>query len=398
MKRIDLYLLRQEVTGFVATIGIVVILLSLENVQRMWDFVSGTDAPGLLMARMMTALVPEYVGVGLPIASFLAPALAIRGLAKRGEWQVLPATGLSPWRIMRAPMLLALAAALLQLGIRLEIEPLGERTLDAIGHDIREGDYGTPITLDKFIQLDDRTAIYLAPGGTRGETGAVFVKRGGDVFTARRATASRDQTGRLDVDLYNGEQLLKEGGGSRSILSFSEYHLSVQLKAVPRKQLSPTDRLDRLGTAQLASEAAAGLKTDNPTHPAASAMMARISSALFCLMLPWLAFALALPPKRGSGGAGLAIGIGLIVLFLRTADIVETGYGAHPLLAAGIHMLAWLAMTVALVRYGITHDDGAIDRALGKAGKALLKLLPFGKHRVPPDESESPQADLSPAA
>ena len=67
LKRIDIYLLRQELTGFVATIGIVVILLSLENSQRLWDFVSGTDAPGLLMLRMMGSLVPEYIGVGLPI-------------------------------------------------------------------------------------------------------------------------------------------------------------------------------------------------------------------------------------------------------------------------------------------------------------------------------------------
>lgn len=389
LKRIDFYLLRQEMTGFVATIGIVVILLSLENSQRLWDFVSGTNAPSLLMLQMMGSLVPEYIGVGLPIASFLAPALTIRGLARKGEWQVLSASGLSPWRIMRAPMLLALAAASLQLAIRLDIEPLGERALDDIGHDIREGVFGTPIDLDEFIQIDDRTAVYLMPGASQGVTGSIFVRRGGDVFTARSATASRDLSGRVDIELFDGQQLLRQGEDRFSILTFNKYHLSIDTKPTPRARLSPPEQLDRMGGAALAREARLNLRSDMAERPAFSALLARISSALFCLMLPWLAFVLALPPRRGAGGAGLAIGIALIVLFLRTANLVETAGTGHPLLLAAVHMALWLAGTVALVRYGISHDDGAIDRALGKVGKRLAKLLPWRKRDLPAQTVEA---------
>lgn len=391
LKRIDFYLLRQELTGFVATIGIVVILLSLENSQRLWEFVSGTDAPGLLMLHMMSSLVPEYIGVGLPIASFIAPAMAIRGLARKGEWQVLSATGLSPWRIMRAPMLLALAAASLQLAIRLDVEPMGERALDDIGHDIREGVFGTPIKLDEFLQIDDRTAVYLLPGDSTGTTGNIFVRRGSDVFTARSATASRDATGRVDIDLFDGQQLLHQDGDRYAILTFNKYHLSIDTKPTPRARLSPPEQLDRMGGAALTREAQRNIREDVAGRPAVSALLARISSALFCLMLPWLAFVLALPPRRGTGGAGLAIGIGLIVLFLRTANLVETGGSDYPLLAAAGHMALWLAGTFALVCYGITHDDGAIDRALGKAGKQFMNLLPWRKHSLPA-ETEDPTA------
>lgn len=392
LKRIDLYLMRQELVGFVATIGIVVMLLSLENAQRLWDVVSGTDAAGLLMLRMMGSLVPEYIGVGLPIASFLAPALAIRGLARKGEWQMLAATGLSPIRIMRGPMLLALAASALQLGIRLEAEPFGERTLDSIGHEIREGVFGTPITLDKFVEVDERTAFFLAPGSTDGETGHVFVQRGGDVFTAHSATASRDPSGRIDVDLKQGQQLLRQDGGRYAILSFGQYHLSIQTKPVPRSHMSSTDRLDRMGTAQLLEEAARGPDSDTGQHPALSALFARVSSALFCVILPWLAFALALPPRRGTGGAGLAIGIGLIVLFLRTASLVETSLSAFPTAAAVAHMTLWFGGTFALVRYGIMHDDGAIDRAIGKMGKKLVSLLPRRQKKSDAETSEAQPA------
>ena len=391
LKRIDLYLVRQELTGFAATIGIVVTLLSLENAQRLWDVVSDTDAPGLLMTRMMVSLVPEYIGVGLPIASFLAPALAIRALAKRGEWQMLAATGLSPWRIMRGPMLLALAAFALQLGVRLELEPLGERTLDSIGHDIRDGNFGTPITLDKFVEIDERTAFFLAPGTSTGETGHVFVRRGSDVFAAKRATASRDPSGRIDVDLYEGQQLLRQASGRYATLSFGQYHLSVQTKPVPRGHLSETDRLDRMSTTELLRDTTPGSNAASGEHPARAALFERISSALFCLMLPWLAFALALPPRRGTGGAGLAIGIGLIVLFLRTASLVQTGLAEWPLLAATVHMALWLAGTIALVRYGVSHDDGAIDRAIGKAGKKLASLLPQ-RHKDTQSEGDAQAA------
>ncbi|MDE2562656.1 MAG: LptF/LptG family permease [Sphingomonadales bacterium] len=395
LKRIDIYLLRQELTGFVATIGIVVILLSLENSQRLWDFVSGTDAPGLLMLRMMGSLVPEYIGVGLPIASFLAPALAIRSLARKGEWQVLSATGLSPWRIMRAPMLLALAAASLQLAIRLDIEPLGERSLDDIGHSIRDGVFGMPINLDEFIEVDERTAVYLTPGASHGVTGSIFVRRGGDVFTARSATASRDATGRVNMELFDGQQLLRQGDDRYAILTFNTYHLSIDTKPTPRAKLSPPQQLDRMGTVALTREARRNVAEDVAGRPALSALMARISSAVFCLILPWLAFVLALPPRRGAGGAGLAIGIGLIVLFLRTAYLVETGGSDHPLLAAAGHMALWLAGTFALVRYGITHEDGAIDRALGSVGKEIVKLVPWRKRALPGETAQVPAASAT---
>lgn len=372
--QLDRYLAKQEWRPLLATLAVVVLILSLENVSRLWDFVSGTNAPFRLMVRLMLALLPEYLAVALPLASYIAPAWAFRALATRGEWQIFPAMGLSQLRMMRAPLLLAALAALAQLSIRLDVEPFGERALDAISHDIREGVFGLPFKLDEFIRLDDETVLYAEPadGGGQGIS-RIFITRGNKAMAAGRAFARSDESGRIEIVLEDGVEIDRAPDGRLNTLHFSRYRMSFLPEAVRKGSLSLSERLDRMSSYELAQGTMREAAAVDAKRPMTSALLARVSSALFCLVLPWLALILAVPPKRQGGGTGAFIGIGAVVLFMRTSQVVETGFAAHPLPAAAVHMALWAVAAFALYRWASGREAGFIDLAIARFTSRLAK-------------------------
>ncbi len=376
MTDLDRYLARQEFAPFVATLAIVVAMLSLENIPRLWGIAGGTNAPALLMIRMMSALIPEYLAVALPLASFIAPAWAIRSMARRGEWQLFAALGQSPARMLLAPMLIAALAALTLLAIRMEVEPWGERALDEISIEVRNGTFGLPIPLDEFISLDSQTDLYAAPVSV-GQTGvgSVFISRGDTTYSAAHANARRGQDGRIELELENGLAVQRQADGQNRVLRFGKYRMAFDLKQEQAIRLPLLDRLDRMPSLELGRKAALEQVRVSETSPAMSALLARISSAIFCLALPWVALALAVPPRRKSGGAGAFIGIAAIVLFMRTSHAVETGFSAQPALAALVHLSAWAIVTATLFRFAQNHEEGAVDLAISRLGSRVLKTV-----------------------
>lgn len=363
LTQLDRYLARKELAPFLATIVIVVALLSLENVARLMDLVAGTNAPINLVTRLMVALIPEYLVVALPLASFIAPAWAFRSLALRGEWQMFAAFGRSPWRIMLAPIVIAGLASLTQLAIRMEVEPFGERTLDAIARDIRDGKFGLPIKFNEFIALDDKTTMLANPSEIgRSGIGNVFIRREDKAFFAERATAWRDDQGHLEIGLYNGLILLAQKDGRQHTLIFQYYKMNFSLQDAVLPPLTLQDKLDRMSSTALLD----GWhdETGGSEKPMTAALLARASSAVLCLIMPWLAFALAVPPRRKTGGATSLLGFVVIVLFMRTSSLTESDFQIHPVFAATIHLGAWVGAIFALFRYCSTREDGAVDLVL----------------------------------
>src|SRR3546814_10753409 len=77
--------------------------------------------------------------------------------------------GLSPWRLLRVPLLLGLLVAFCHAGLRGYIQPVGEQRLDALGSAIAVGNLGMTITAGEFLQPDPATVLRVeeidAPSG-----------------------------------------------------------------------------------------------------------------------------------------------------------------------------------------------------------------------------------------
>ena len=94
LKRIDLYILRQVLTPLFATLGVAALLLLLERMLRLFDIVANQGGPVGVVFRMLGNLIPQYLGMALPVGIFLGLYLAFRKLSTNSELETLQASGL----------------------------------------------------------------------------------------------------------------------------------------------------------------------------------------------------------------------------------------------------------------------------------------------------------------
>ena len=99
----DRYIARLVATPLIATLVIAAMLLLLDKMLRLFDFVAAEGGPVSVVWRMLANLIPEYMSLGIPIGLLLGILLAFRGLATSSEIDIFRAVGQSYWRLVRVP-------------------------------------------------------------------------------------------------------------------------------------------------------------------------------------------------------------------------------------------------------------------------------------------------------
>ena len=105
MKIVDRYLLTETLRPFVWALLLALMVLLVERILRIFDMILGTQGPLKVLVQMLTYLVPQYIGLVLPIGLFLGVLLGFRRLNRDSEIDVFQATGIAPHRLLR-PVLL----------------------------------------------------------------------------------------------------------------------------------------------------------------------------------------------------------------------------------------------------------------------------------------------------
>jgi len=101
---IDRYIARLIFTPFLATMLISAMLLLLDKMLRLFDFVVNEGGPVSVVWRLLANTVPEYLSLGIPIGLLLGIMLAFRRLAANSELErFTPAPAPSPSWAGREP-------------------------------------------------------------------------------------------------------------------------------------------------------------------------------------------------------------------------------------------------------------------------------------------------------
>ena len=101
----------------IGTLILAAMLLLLDKMLRLFDFVVDAGGPVSVVLRMLANLLPEYFSLGIPIGLMLGVLLAFRKLALSSELDALRGVGLGYGRLLRVPYLYAIALLLLNLFI-----------------------------------------------------------------------------------------------------------------------------------------------------------------------------------------------------------------------------------------------------------------------------------------
>jgi lipopolysaccharide export system permease protein len=371
-----------------SSLFIAAMLLVLDRMRRLFDFVATEGGPVSVVWRMLANLLPEYLGLGIPIGLMLGILLAFRKVALSSELDIFRAIGLSYTRLLRVPYLYAIALAIPNLAIVGYIQPHTKYAYERLIFELRSGALGASIKVGEFTSIGDLTIRIEKSEDEGRKLSGIFVRMQDKDKQSLTATAVRGQFLATDdpdtiiLRLSDGV-LVHDSPGFRQprILSFSSHDLPIDLPKMEAFRTRGGDD-EEASLAELFREGASS-KTPPIERAAAWANFNyRVVEVAMMFLLPLAAVAFAIPPKRSTSALGVFLSIVFIVTYHKINQYAQS-VGAlgkiDPFLALwGPFVLAaafigWMYYQTAYVPGG--QPIGAIERWFARGTKALMRLL-----------------------
>jgi len=387
---IDRYLARSIAVPLLGTLILAAMLLVLDKMLRLFDFVVTAGGPVSVVWRMLANLLPEYFALGIPIGLMLGILLAFRKLALSSELDALRGIGIGFGRLLRVPYAYAVGLMMLNLAIVGYIEPYSDYRYEGLRFDLRSGALGASIKVGEFNRLGKRLTLRIDSsenGGTQLRGIFVQVDDRSGMSVAATAEAGRflstDDPDTILFRLRKG-RLVQQSPKfpAPRTLSFESYDLPINLPQVDRFR-SRGHEHDELTLNELFHEGYGGGARGQDRLAAQANLNFRLVEVVMMLMLPLLALALAVPPKRSSSALGIFIGIIIIVGYHKINQYAEQA-GAQGRIEPIIALWVPLVLLSALIwwmYHVLAHQPGgqpigALERAFAKVGRAVRSLLP----------------------
>ncbi len=391
---IDRYITRAVAVPLLGTLILAAMLLVLEKMLRLFDFVVTAGGPVSVVWQMLANLLPEYFSLGIPIGLLLGILLAFRRLALSSELDALRGIGVGFGRMLRVPYAYAIGLMLLNLVIVGYVEPYARYRYEGLRFDLRSGALGAAIKVGEFNRLGKRLTLRIDRSEDRGtRLMGIFVQVDDRSGTSVAATSeagrflSTDDPDTILFRLHNGK-LIQESAkfSAPRTLAFNTYDLPIKLPRIDRFRDRGDDNPE-LTLIEVARRAYGDGGTEQRRRKAQSNLHFRLVEVVMMLLLPLLAVALAVPPKRSTSALGIFIGIVMVVTYHKINQYAEQA-GAQgridPVIALWVPFLA-LAALIAWMYHVIAHKPGgqpigALERAFARVGKLVRSLLPqFGR-------------------
>ena len=398
---IDRYLARLIFFPMLGTLVLSAMLLVLEKMLRLFDFVATEGGPVSIVWRMLANLIPEYLSLGIPIGLMLGILLAFRKLATTSELDVLKGVGMSFGRLMRVPFAFAIALAALNLAIVGFIQPVARYAYEGLQFELRSGALGASIKVGEFTKLGDRMTLRIEESFDDGKSlRGIFVR--GDNNDGQRvsATASRgqflatDDPNTIILRLTQGVLIHESPKFSAPrVLTFDNHDLPIPLPKIEAFRLR--GGADREMTIPELFVAGKDQSQSEQTRLESRANFHfRIVEVLSMFLIPLIAIALAIPPKRSTSSLGVFLSIVLLVTQHKINQYAED-MGARgvidPVIALWVPFLLFAALAIWMY-YVVAHVPGgqpigALERVAAKAAQKIRGLLTLFQRKPRPVES-----------
>lgn len=398
---IDRYIARLIFFPMLGTLVLSAMLLVLEKMLRLFDFVATEGGPVSVVWRMLANLIPEYLSLGIPIGLMLGILLAFRRLATSSELDVLKGVGMSFGRLMRVPYAYAIALAALNLAIVGFIQPVARYAYEGLQFELRSGALGASIKVGEFTKLGDRMTLRIEESYNDGRSlRGIFVRGENKDGQRVSATAARgqflatDDPNTIILRLSQGV-LIHESPkfAVPRVLTFDNHDLPIPLPKI--EAFRTRGGADREMTIPELFVAGKDQSQPEQTRLESRANFHfRIVEVMSMFLIPLMAIALAIPPKRSTSSLGVFLSIVLLVTQHKINQYAED-LGARgtidPLIALWVPFLLFAALAIWMY-YTVAHVPGgqpigALERVAAKAAQKIRAMLTMFQRKPPVAES-----------
>ncbi|WP_336987262.1 LptF/LptG family permease [Altererythrobacter aquiaggeris] len=398
---IDRYIFKLVLVPMVAVFVIAASLLTLDKMLTLFEFVGTEGGPIGIVFKMLANLMPEYASLAIPLGVMLGILLAFRKLATTSELDVMNAVGLSYARLLRVPYIITLVLAALNLLIVGYLQPLSRYYYEEMEYELRSGALGASIKVGEFTTLEDRVALRVTSSEDDGrQLNGIFARvadKKGHVLSISasegRFLANRENRDTIILRLMDGTIVQDMGGHDGDgqpprVLSFSRHDLPIDLPAIENFRMRGDDdreyllpELIRIGWNKGATEA--------ERNASQASFNYRMVEVVMMLLLPLLAVALAIPPKRSTSALGVFVSIVMVVAYHKVnqygEDVATLGridpaialWGPFLIFSA---LIIWMYWRVAHVPGG--QAIGGLETIYAKVARQFAKIFGRQKRRA----------------
>ncbi|PQA88107.1 hypothetical protein CW354_07220 [Marinicaulis flavus] len=322
MHLIDRYILRAVATPLILALCVAGMLLLMEHMLRLFDFVLAEQGPVDVVWRMLANLVPHYFGLALPLGAFLGIMLAFRNLSMSSELDALSSSGASFGRLMRPVYMLIVLLMALDFLLVAYVQPFARYKYQEIRFDVTSGALGIKIPAGEFVEISDGVTIRLGEinAETR-EARDIYLEReasdgGKTIITARYGSISTTpEISSLLLKLQDGRQVFINALGDKiDTLDSDSFDLELDLPAIGVFR-------DRGGDEREATinEIVRYLRAEPPTAELYSDYKAglhwRILHPLTFLVLPILGVAMGVTGRRRASNLKPVVGVAILIVY-----------------------------------------------------------------------------------
>ena len=392
---IDRYIFRLVVVPMLGVFALAASLLTLDKMLRLLDFVAVEGGPIGVVFKMLATLVPEYASLAIPLGLLLGILLAFRKLATTSELDVFRAVGLGYGRLLRVPY--ALTAVLMAVNVALVffVQPVSRFTYERLEYELRSGALGASIKVGEFTTLADRMALRIEQSEDEGrKLMGIFARVSNDKgqvlsISAQEGAflATTDDADTIILRLTNGTIVQDTGSQSPRVLTFTRHDLPIDLPAIEEFRARGEDEREYI-LPELLRIGWADNQSEERRDASQASFNFRLVEVVMMALMPLLAVALGIPPKRSTSALGVFLSIIMVVAYHKInqygEDVAALGL-ADPILALWgpffvfAALILWMYWRVAHVPGG--QAIGALESWFAKLSRRIGRL--FRRRRRP---------------
>jgi len=392
---LDRYLAKTIAVPLVGSLILAAMLLVLDKMLRLFQFVVEAGGPVSVVWRMLANLLPEYLSLGIPIGLMLGILLAFRKLALSSELDAMRGIGASFGRLLRVPYMFTIPLMALNLFIVGYLEPYTHYRYETLRFDLKSGALGASIKVGEFNRLGRRLTLRIDRSEKDGtQLHGIFVSTEQASGMTVAATAEHGRflsTDDPDTILFRLEKgrLIQDSPkfAAPRTLAFDSYDLPIDLPSIDQFRRRGGSQADELYLHELWRLGYGGGARDrHHLLEAQSTFNYRIVEVLMMLMLPLLAVSLAVPPKRSSSSLGIFVAIVAVVAYHKVNQYAQqagTNGQFNPILAMWVPLIIFSAM-ILWMYHVLAHRPGgqpigALEKFASRTARFVRSLLPTAR-------------------
>jgi lipopolysaccharide export system permease protein len=226
------YILAQLVMATLFVTLALTFAIWLTQSLRLIDYIVNRGLPASTFLTFVGLLLPSFLGIVLPVASFVAVLFVYHKLAMDSEMVVMRAAGLSQLQLARPAVTLAVIVMVCVYAISLYFLPLSFRHFKDLQNSFRN-DFSTVLLQEGvFTAINDEITVYVRQRSADGELRGILVHDKRDpekpiTMMAERGALVATEAGPRVVMENGNRQQIDRATGRFSLLYFDRYTIEL---------------------------------------------------------------------------------------------------------------------------------------------------------------------------